>query len=53
MLFELEDLKGAKVKGLHNPSKLKKVNTELELNKPHEEDSVSTMPVAPSEEGEV
>ena len=53
MLFELEDLKGAKVKGLHNPSKLKKVNTELELDKLRKEGSVSTMPEAPSEEGEV
>jgi len=33
MLFELEDLKGAKVKGLHNPSKLKLANTEMELTK--------------------
>jgi len=43
MLFELEDLKGAKVKGLHNPCKLKEVNMEVELNGRQTESNVPTI----------
>jgi len=48
MLIELEDLKGAKIKGLYHPSKLKKVNEEKT-----NQDDIADAAEASSEGGEM
>jgi len=53
MLFKLEDEKGAKVKGLFHPSKLKLVNAEKRKDGHDSPSQKETMPVATSTGGEV